>query len=152
MALWLISVPEPAPQPTQRLIGLEGKVSARVSPVKKIIEVINNNMTKNDLCIQDSFLSGLCWFTLLKRSILSSEFQGVFPCPNRGDPLRGIIRPALTQTEWIPTTFLNLLILKTHVALCVRDFSENFFIKLGLGKGVFVIDFFKWCVNINRQF
>jgi hypothetical protein len=59
IALWLMSVPDPAPQPTQRLIGLEGKVSAKGSPLTKMNKVIDNKMTKSVLFIQNSFLLGL---------------------------------------------------------------------------------------------
>jgi hypothetical protein len=59
IALWLMSVPDPAPQPTQRLIGLEGKVSARVSPLKKMNMAIANKMTESILFIQNSFLFSL---------------------------------------------------------------------------------------------
>jgi hypothetical protein len=59
IALWLISVPDPAPQPTQRLIGFEGKVSAKVSPLTKINKAIDNKMIKSALFIQNSFLFGL---------------------------------------------------------------------------------------------
>jgi hypothetical protein len=59
IALWLMSVPDPAPQPTQRLIGLEGKVSARISPLTKINKAIDNKMIKSALFIQNSFLLSL---------------------------------------------------------------------------------------------
>ena len=59
IALWLMSVPDPPPQATQRLIGLEGKVSAKGSPLIKINKAIDNKMTKSALFIQNSFLFGL---------------------------------------------------------------------------------------------
>jgi hypothetical protein len=59
IALWLISVPDPAPQPTQRLIGLEGKVSAKDSPLIKVNKAIDNKMTKSTLFIKNSFLFDL---------------------------------------------------------------------------------------------
>jgi hypothetical protein len=59
IALWLMSVPDPPPQPTQRLIGLEGKVSARVSLPTKMKEAIKNNVVKCTLFMQGSFLMGL---------------------------------------------------------------------------------------------
>jgi hypothetical protein len=58
IALWLMSVPEPAPQPTQRLIGLEGKVSARVWPPTRRNKAMDTKMVRSILFIKSSFLLG----------------------------------------------------------------------------------------------
>ena len=56
-----------------QLIGLEGKVSAKVSPLIKVNKAIDNRMTKSTIFIQNSFLFvSILFFNLLKRSILSS--------------------------------------------------------------------------------
>jgi hypothetical protein len=51
IALWLMSVPDPAPQPTQRLIGLEGKMSARSSTLIKMNNAIDNKTIEITLFI-----------------------------------------------------------------------------------------------------
>jgi hypothetical protein len=56
IALWLISVPDPAPQPIQRLIGLEGKVSAHTIPPIMMEKRISNTTKKFLFFIQTSFL------------------------------------------------------------------------------------------------
>jgi hypothetical protein len=69
IALWLMSVPDPAPQPTQRLIGLEGKVSAKVSPLIKMNKAMDTKMVRSPLFIESSFLLGLHSFFHITKKV-----------------------------------------------------------------------------------